>query len=166
MITIRSGGQTGVDRAALDIAIALGIQYTGWCPSGGWAEDFLTPPGILVRYPLLRETPSSEPDQRTAWNVRDSDATLILVRDGTLARSRGTNFAKRMAELVFQKLCIVANLAADESLARVVRWLKEQASAESGRVEFVLHVAGARESESPGVYLEAKQFLDALLRRL
>ena len=39
MLTIVSGGQTGVDRAALDVAIELGIPYRGWCPKGGWAED-------------------------------------------------------------------------------------------------------------------------------
>ena len=39
-LIIISGGQTGVDRAALDVAMALGIAYGGWCPQGGWAEDF------------------------------------------------------------------------------------------------------------------------------
>ena len=48
---IVSGGQTGADRAALDIAIELGIAYGGWCPAGGWAEDFPEPPGLLAFYP-------------------------------------------------------------------------------------------------------------------
>jgi hypothetical protein len=48
---IRSGGQTGVDRAALDAAVLLGRPYEGWCPKGGWAEDFLRPPGLLTIYP-------------------------------------------------------------------------------------------------------------------
>lgn len=73
-----SGGQSGVDRAALDFAIARGIPYGGWCPSGGWAEDHPHPPGLLAAYPALRETPSADPAQRTRWNVRDGDATLIL----------------------------------------------------------------------------------------
>ena len=55
---IRSGGQTGVDRAALDAAVLTGRPYEGWCPKGGWAEDFLRPPGLLTIYPCLMETPS------------------------------------------------------------------------------------------------------------
>ncbi len=74
-----SGGQSGVDRAALDTAVELGLPYGGWCPRGGWAEDLTEPPGLLARYPRLRATPGSEPAQRTRWNVRDSDATLILL---------------------------------------------------------------------------------------
>jgi hypothetical protein len=69
---IVSGGQSGVDRAALDVAIARGIPYGGWCPKGGWAEDMPAPPGLLAHYPHLRETPSADPAERTAWNVRDS----------------------------------------------------------------------------------------------
>ena len=52
-LIIISGGQSGVDRAALDVAIARGIAYGGWCPKGGWAEDLAVPPGLLARYPLL-----------------------------------------------------------------------------------------------------------------
>ena len=68
---IISGGQTGIDRA-LDAAIEMGVDYGGWCPRGGWAEDFPKSPGLLARYPLLRETPSAEPIQRTEWTARPS----------------------------------------------------------------------------------------------
>lgn len=163
-IVIRSGGQTGVDRAALDVAIARGIEYCGWCPCGGWAEDLPTPPGLLSKYPRLRETPSSDPDQRTAWNVRDSDATLILVRGDDLARSHGTNFAKRAAELIFQKPCLVIDLSQDDAPSAAAQWLAELIRS-SGRTELVLHIAGPRESESPGIYLEASGLLDAILTR-
>ena len=61
-----SGGQSGVDRAVLDVAIARGIDYDGWCPHGGWAEDFPAPPGLLARYPKLKETPLADP--RSALN--------------------------------------------------------------------------------------------------
>jgi hypothetical protein len=76
---IVSGGQTGADRAALDWAIAKGIAHGGWCPHGRRAEDGR----ISARY-ALKETPSREYDQRTRWNVRDSDGTLIISRAAEL----------------------------------------------------------------------------------
>ncbi|MGO8056497.1 YpsA SLOG family protein, partial [Rhizobium leguminosarum] len=68
-----SGGQTGVDRAALDVALRLGIACGGWCPRGRRAEDGIIP----ARYPLI-ETPTARYPQRTGWNVRDADATLVI----------------------------------------------------------------------------------------
>ncbi len=70
---IVSGGQTGVDRAALDFAIAHGIPHGGWCPSGRLAED-----GKIQSCYELKETPDAEYVQRTEWNVRDSDGTVIF----------------------------------------------------------------------------------------
>lgn len=75
MLRIVSGGQTGVDRAALDVALELSLECGGWCPRGRRAEDGV----IAAKYPL-RETPMEDYRQRTEWNVRDSDATLILKR--------------------------------------------------------------------------------------
>ena len=94
---IISGGQTGVDRAALDVAIERGLDWGGWCPKGGWAEDFPDPPGLLAKYSHLRETPGRHPLQRTEWNVRDSDATLIITDSGGLSVSIGTRRAHRWA---------------------------------------------------------------------
>src|SRR5262249_20969313 len=94
---IISGGQTGVDRAALDVAIERGLAWGGWCPERGWAEDFPEPPGLLARYAHLRETPHSHPLQRTEWNVRDSDATLILTDSEGLRVSIGTQRAHQSA---------------------------------------------------------------------
>jgi hypothetical protein len=71
--TILSGGQTGADRAALDFAIRTGIPHEGWCPRGRRAED-----GRLDSSYHLRETPTAKYDERTRWNVRDSDATLVI----------------------------------------------------------------------------------------
>lgn len=72
-ITIISGGQTGADRSALDFAIAHGLSHGGWCPRNRRAED-----GVIPSQYLLQETPSTHYAQRTEWNVRDSDATLIF----------------------------------------------------------------------------------------
>src|ERR1035441_7394678 len=72
---IVSGGQTGVDRAALDFAIRHGYEHGGWCPRGRRAEDGIIPP--IYR---LRETDSAHYDERTEKNVVDSDATLIVAR--------------------------------------------------------------------------------------
>src|ERR1700687_1078495 len=94
---IISGGQTGVDRAALDVAIERGMSWGGWCPRGGWAEDFPDQPGLLNKYPNLRETPVSSPEQRTEWNVRDSDAILIIADRQGLSVSKGTRSAKEWA---------------------------------------------------------------------
>ena len=73
MQQIISGGQTGADRAALDFAIAYGIPHGGWCPQGRTAED-----GVIDKRYHLNETPDSDPSQRTEWNVRDSDGTVIF----------------------------------------------------------------------------------------
>jgi len=68
-----SGGQSGVDRAALDAALEIGLPCGGWCPKDRKAED-----GRIDDCYLLVETPSGDYSQRTRWNVRDSDAKLIL----------------------------------------------------------------------------------------
>ena len=86
---IISGGQTGADRAALDWAITHGIRHGGWCPAGRRAEDGAIPD----RY-CLQETPGRNYHQRTKWNVRDSDATLIITQaaeltGGSLLRTNG-----------------------------------------------------------------------------
>ena len=83
---IVSGGQTGVDRAALDWALARGFPCGGWCPAGRLAEDGPIP----AEYPLT-ETPAAESSQRTEWNVRDSDATLIVAPRSRPGGRHGTD---------------------------------------------------------------------------
>jgi hypothetical protein len=142
-LMIVSGGQTGVDRAALDAALSLGLGCGGWCPKDRRAEDGK----ISQRYPLV-ETPEEDYSQRTAWNVRDADATLIL-RRGPL--SAGTALTLRLARLA-RKPRRVVNLEQPGPPARVRAWLKRH------RVK-VLNVAGPRESQRPGIGRQAEAFL-------
>src|SRR5262245_9389748 len=140
---IVSGGQTGVDRAALDVALELGIHCGGWCPKGRRAEDG----AIHVRYPLT-ETPWWGYPQRTEWNVRDSDGTLVLVRSEP---DRGTRLTIEAAARL-EKPCLVLKLNEQAAPAVARSWAKHHALA-------VLNVAGPRESESPGIYADAARFL-------
>jgi hypothetical protein len=147
---IISGGQTGVDRAALDWALDNGIPCGGWCPLGRRAED----EPIGSRYPL-RETGSAEYEERTRMNVVDSDGTLIL---NTGPLTSGTALTERFA-IDHRKPCLVVQLdaRASDDAARVRTWL----AASSIRT---LNVAGPRESKSPGIYRLAYAFLDELAR--
>ena len=82
-VKIRTGGQSGVDRAAMDFARECGLELCGWCPKGGWAEDYPEPPGLLRDYPELQETPSEGTEQRTRWNMRDADAILTIIPESS-----------------------------------------------------------------------------------
>jgi hypothetical protein len=159
---IISGGQSGVDRAALDAAIARGLAYGGWCPRGGWAEDFRHPPGVLEKYPLLRETPHADPAQRTAWNVRDADATMIVVDTGGVAASRGTALARELAQ-EHRKPLLVIDLQVSSAVETAAAWLRALNGEHGGGL--VLGIGGPRESEGPGIYARAKDFIDAILHQ-
>jgi hypothetical protein len=156
MLKIVSGGQTGVDRAALDVAVELGIPYGGWCPRGGWAEDLPDPPGLLALYPALRETPERDPSQRTEWNVRDSDALLVLTDAAGLAVSKGTGLAVECANRLGRPLLGI-DIDADAALARTRDWIAAHDDA------LALCIGGPRESEAPGIHAKARRFLRAIL---
>ncbi len=138
-----SGGQTGVDRAALDIALKLGVPCGGWCPRGRRAED-----GPLKEIYPLQETPSSDYVQRTRWNVRDSDGTMVLYR-GSL--SGGSALTVELAKEQ-NKPSLVIDLREDSLPEILLDWVKRY------KIR-TLNVAGTRESGSPGIYDEACQFL-------
>jgi hypothetical protein len=147
---IISGGQTGVDRAALDVALEAGLPCGGWCPRGRKAEDGPLP----ERYPL-QETPTDMYSERTEWNVRDSDGTLVLtVGQPTGGTALTIDLASR-----WSRPCLRVDLARRPSAQRVRDW------AEANRVA-VLNVAGPRETTSPGVYDRSAAFLRRLLNPL
>lgn len=148
--TIVSGGQTGVDRAALDAALAHGVAAGGWCPQGRRAEDG----PISERYPL-DETPSEAYEQRTAWNVRDSDGTLIIT-DGTM--DGGTALTREEAK---QRGRPVLHVRTDDPApVEMIRAWGEEHDVR------LLNVAGPRASEVEGIYDGARTILDQLLDRL
>ncbi len=147
-LKVVSGGQSGVDRAALDAARSAGLPCGGSCPRGRWAEDGPIP----ARYPLV-ETDSADPSVRTERNVRDADATLILAR-GPLT---GGTAPTRACAVRLGRALRVVDLAGAADVAATRAWLE----AEDVRV---LNVAGPRESGAPGIYDEARTFLGALLR--
>jgi putative molybdenum carrier protein len=144
---IVSGGQTGVDRAALDVALALGIPHGGWCPKGRLAEDRVIPPQYQ-----LTETDSPEYPVRTEKNVVDSDGTLIFCRGQT---SGGTELTRQLA-LQHGKPCLVVDLNRPLSADDVSHWIFES------QIE-TLNVAGPRESQNTGISAQARQFLEGLL---
>jgi hypothetical protein len=140
---IISGGQTGVDRAALDLAADLGLALGGWCPKGRRAED-----GIIPDHYPLQETPGRDYEQRTEWNVRDSDGTLVLT---TGKPEGGTQLTIETAQRL-EKPFYVVDLLSPRNLPGLQYWVEYEKIA-------VLNVAGPRESRVPGVKSMAMEFL-------
>jgi hypothetical protein len=145
-LVVVSGGQTGVDRAALDWALHNKIPSGGWCPKGRVAEDGVIP----ARYPL-RETWSAEYDVRTEYNVRDSSATLIIYRS---MMSKGSLLTKKFC-LQYQKPFLEIDLGRDYRPEEIAHWLDDK------RIE-TLNIAGPRESQSPGIYIATMELLNSV----
>ncbi len=145
---ILSGGQTGVDRAALDVAIELGIPCGGWCPKGRRAED-----GVIARHYPLQETSSTDYRERTQRNVRAAEGTLILTADELRG---GTALTRALAEKL-RKPCLVVDPTQRASVRRARAWLATHGIR-------TLNVAGPRESGQPGSYVRTRNFLRRLLR--
>lgn len=140
-----AGGQTGVDRAALDVALELGIPCGGWCPKGRRAED-----GSIPELYPLKESPTANYAERTALNVKDSDGTLILSRG---ALRGGTALTKTFAER-YRRPYLVVDLR-NATTQQVHDWLEVNSIR-------VLNVAGPRESSQPGIARQAAAFLRTL----
>lgn len=146
---IITGGQTGVDRAALDVALALDVPCGGWCPKGRIAEDGTIPD----HYPLV-ETEDAEYSERTRRNVQDADGVLVLYAHST---DSGTRHALNLAADI-NRPTLTVDLTREPDPADALAWL---ARFEKG---VVINVEGPRESNSPGIYEQSVAYLRALLR--
>ena len=151
IIRIRSGGQSGVDRAALDFGRKHNIEICGWCPKGGWAEDYPDAPGVLALYPELKETPEAEPWQRTLWNMRDAQAILTIMPEGS-GESKGTQLGV-LEGIELGKPMFTARGVEDAE--EIAAWLRSLAS---GSIE--LCVGGPRASECPEGYQVTMEILE------
>lgn len=145
---IISGGQTGVDRAALDTAIELGLEHGGWCPQGRKAED-----GIIACRYRLHETADDKYAARTRLNVQDADGTLILYC-GSLAG--GTQLTAQLAGQLHKPLLLV-DLGNPAPVEEIRAWLSANHIA-------TVNIAGPRESKNPGIYQEARRLLHTLFK--
>jgi predicted Rossmann-fold nucleotide-binding protein len=145
---IISGGQTGVDRAALDVALELDIPCGGWCPKRRRAED-----GRIPQRYHLKETASTSYPVRTEMNVSDSDGTLILTWGSPTG---GTATTLKLAKK-FKKPYLVVDLSKNHDPLFVTEWAK------TNKVK-VLNVAGPRESKTAGIHDMAVEFLWKVFR--
>lgn len=147
-IIIVSGGQSGVDRAALDFALENGIKCSGWCPAERWAEDGM----IALKYPL-NETTSKDPAVRTRLNVEQSDATLIIYRG---EMDEGTRLCQHTAQEINKPLFIF-DLASPPATESFQQWVNANSIKR-------LNIAGPRESNAPGIYKASKILLATFLK--
>jgi hypothetical protein len=156
-----SGGQTGVDRAALRAARACGLEIGGWCPPGRESEDGTIPADLpLVETPRERspEAPEVPRSQRTEWNLRDADATLVL-RPSTRGDSDdpGTAWAVRCAAR-FERPLLVVDPSRPGAADDIAAWL-------SMRRPVTLGVGGPSEGTAPGIGEQAERLLVEVFRR-
>ena len=147
---IVSGGQTGADRAALDVAIKLGVPHGGWIPKGRKTED-----GKLSKKYGLKETPSISYPQRAEMNVIDSEGTLIVSH----GRLRGEAALTQKLAKKHNRPCFHINLKKTfaHKASEIVRfWI-------DARNIKILNVAGSRASKDPKIYRAVRNLLQLVI---
>ena len=147
---VLSGGQTGVDRAALDVAIEMGVAHGGWCPAGRDADD-----GVIPDKYQLTETAEQDHTVRTENNVKDADGTLMIYR-GEL--HGGTAYAIEMAKHL-NKPVLALNLDQDIDVEEVFDWVQ------SNNIR-IINIGGQRETKNPGIYFQSRKILSKLFNLL
>jgi len=154
LFKIVSGGQTGVDRAALDVAIKLEINYGGWCPKGRKAEDGIIP----INY-QMSETASDDYSERTKLNIRDSDGTLIFVPSMPIKVTDGTILSINEVNDKHKPYFIMD--LSNEFDIRTCTLFRDWISENNIRT---LNVAGPRESQAPGIHNKSFECLVDLIK--
>lgn len=148
---IISGGQTGVDRGALDACLEHSFNCGGWCPKGRLAED-----GVIDKKYPLRETEEIEYSARTIKNMEEADGTLIIAPENI---SGGTLFTYEMAKKKNKPVLLIVPDPVENSLkiSTIIKWLISHSVK-------TLNVAGPRESQWPGASSKSRQIVGELLR--
>jgi Circularly permutated YpsA SLOG family len=178
LLRIVSGGQTGVDRGALDVALDLGVECGGWCPAGRLAEDGMIP----ERYPVVELTDGGYAE-RTAQNVADSDGTLIISNGEPIGGTRET--VERCVEMQKPYLVIDCKVVPiDQAIDLAVGFVSHLSSranameltnvrtrltaekAPGRRGNLGLNVAGPRASQWQEGHAVTYQIISAILRRM
>lgn len=154
---IVSGGQTGVDRAALDAAMKLNLDCGGWCPKGRLDEISTIPARYSTLVEISGEYANAQDNfnARTVKNIIDSDGTLIIVPSWPLPENIKDGTILTIDEIKRQnKPYYILNLMSYD-LNDCVSWMTDS------EIE-ILNVAGPRESSSPGVYCASECLLETL----
>ena len=160
IVELISGGQSGADRGAMDAAKQCGVKVGGWCPRGGWAEDYPDAPGVLELYPEMKETPLSDVAQRTEWNIRDSTCCIVL-NTRKPGASPGTDIGYALYQkydVPFFEFVIDEPGLFDVQFERACAWLESL-----NDDAIVVSFGGPRASEYPGIYDMAFKVVTQLL---
>ncbi|MDH7598924.1 MAG: putative molybdenum carrier protein [Sedimentisphaerales bacterium] len=158
---IITGGQTGVDQAALRSAMSAGILCAGWCPPDRSCEDGPIPADLPLTPTPTDRSPSAPHiprSCRTEWNVRDSDATLVLLPSDPRAPDPGTEWTIQACTAMARPLLVIDPTIPD-ACDQILDWL-------SGRDIRILNIAGPSERTYPGIGDIVKALLDDLFGRL
>ncbi|MGD8702930.1 MAG: putative molybdenum carrier protein [Desulfosarcina sp.] len=149
---IISGGQTGVDQAALDVAIRMGVPHGGWIPKGRLTEN-----GTLPEHYQLQEMPTHAYEARTEKNVLDADGTLLISRGSPTG---GTDYTRKMALKHGKQLLhidLTLGQRPSDAASLIASWI------EMNRIE-TLNVAGPRASNDPAIYMDTIHILTHVLQ--